>query len=62
MVTAAGFKTRASVTTIVLGAVVADVLYCVGDQFGRDDLGVVRVLAQPVEAERGPDVQARYPH
>ena len=41
-----------------LGAVTADVLNRVGDQFGRDDLGVVRVLAQPVEAERGPDTRA----
>jgi hypothetical protein len=45
-----------------LGAVTADVLYRVGDQFGRDDLGVVRVLAQPVKAERGPDIEACHPH
>ena len=38
-----------------LGAVTAGVLDRVGDQFGGDDLGVVRVLAQPARAERGPD-------
>ncbi len=45
-----------------LGAVFAGVLDRVGDQFGRDDLGVVRVLAQPVQAERGPDTPPRYRH
>ncbi len=45
-----------------LGAVIAGVLDRVGDQFGRDELGVLGELAQPVEAECGPDTPARYRH
>jgi hypothetical protein len=44
------------------GAVFAGVLDRVGDQFGRDELGVLGELAQPVEAECGPDTPARYRH
>jgi hypothetical protein len=45
-----------------LGAVLAGVLDCVGDQFGRDDLGVLGDVTQPVRAERGPDPPPRYRH
>jgi len=45
-----------------LGAVAGDVLHRVGDELGRDDRGVVRIIVQSVEAERGPDMQARDPH
>lgn len=45
-----------------LTAVIAGVLDRVGDQFGRDDFSIVRVLAQPVHAERGPDLRTRYRH
>jgi hypothetical protein len=45
-----------------LGAVLAGVLDCVGGQFGRDDLGVLGEVAQPVQAERGPDTPPRYRH
>jgi hypothetical protein len=38
------------------------VLDRVGDQFGGDDRGVLRELAQPVQAERVPDMPARYRH
>jgi hypothetical protein len=42
-----------------LGAVSAGVLDRVGDQFGRDGLGILRILAQPTGAERGSDTSAR---
>ena len=45
-----------------LGAVFAGVPDRVSDQLGRDEPGVLGELAQPVEAERGPDTPPRYRH
>ena len=45
-----------------LPRVLADVAYRVGDQLRRDHHSDIRVLAQPVEAQRGPDMKACYPH
>lgn len=37
-------------------------LHRIGDELGRDDLGVLSIPGQPVEAECGPDMQARDRH
>ena len=62
MVTAAGLPAYVIVTPIVLVPLSQSVLDRVGDQFGGDDLGVVRILAQPAQAERVPHMQPGYRH
>ena len=61
MVTAAGLSAYVIVTPIVLVPLSQSVLDRVGDQFGRDDLGVVRILAQSAGAERGPHTATGLP-
>ena len=55
-------QTWASVTPIVSPGSSPTWLDRVGDQLRRDHHSDIRVLAQPVEAQRGPDVKACYPH
>ena len=45
-----------------LGAVAADMLYRIGHEFRRDEFGVFCIVGQPVETERGPDVEACGPY
>ena len=61
-VTAAGLPAWVSVTPIVLVPLSQACWTALVTSSDGDDLGVVRVLAQPVQAERGPDMPARYRH